>query len=171
MVSRSHPHFHSAAASVRLGHRKVAAPSPFIKLHRRCHGLCASNRELCWKHANCSGCSLRSSSPPPHLTPRLQDEAAGCISREGWSDYATCIDHNVLFEESEGRNVGHRTLCAASRALRSATDCNLHKSGPAQDPRSSLFPSFIKFGLSTTFRSNRLWQYWQSAKRLRSTNS
>ncbi|GLC43413.1 hypothetical protein PLESTB_001554800 [Pleodorina starrii] len=34
----------------------------------------------------------------------LQDEAAGYSGREGWSDYAACVDHEALFEEVEGRN-------------------------------------------------------------------
>ncbi|KAG2493068.1 hypothetical protein HYH03_008731 [Edaphochlamys debaryana] len=34
----------------------------------------------------------------------LQDEAAGYSGREGWADYAACVDHDVLFACSEGRN-------------------------------------------------------------------
>ncbi|GLI60532.1 hypothetical protein VaNZ11_002679 [Volvox africanus] len=37
----------------------------------------------------------------------LQDEAAGYSSLEDWSGYAACIDHNVLFLETEGRNGFH----------------------------------------------------------------
>ncbi|KAG2424530.1 hypothetical protein HXX76_014411 [Chlamydomonas incerta] len=34
----------------------------------------------------------------------LQDEAAGYSGREGWSEYADCVDYDTLFSSSEGRN-------------------------------------------------------------------